>query len=356
MSLKKKRKTKKNKNIKYSTLKKILLATTICLSVLFIFVGYKLFCSPILNGGKSEIIFVYPNTTKSDLSKEMHCKYKINNPFLFDFCLKYFIETNIIPTGRYKLEENASLFNFLRIIRSKMQYPVKITINNIRTKDQLLSLLSDKLMLSKDDFNKILSNEKYCEAIGSDTINIIGTILPDTYEFYWDITPGKLMDSFKKQYDKFWNNQRLDKAKVLGLSPKEITIIASIVEQESNKKAEYGKIGRLYINRYNINMPLQADPTVKFALNDFSIKRITKEHLSVKSPYNTYANKGLPPGPICIPNKQTIDAILNSDKHTFLYMCAKEDFSGYHNFATSYEEHLKNAKKYQQELDKRNIK
>lgn len=309
-----------------------------------------------MKNGKSEIIYVYPNTKKGDFPKQMKDKYDINNNLLFGICVKYFIKSDIIPTGRYKLEKDASLFDILRIIRSKMQYPVRLTINNIRTKEQLLDLLSKKLMMSKEDFNKILSNEKYCEAVGTDTTNVVGMIFPDTYEFYWDISPGKLMDAFKKQYDNFWNQHRLDKAKELGLSPKELTIIASIVEQESNKKDEFGKIGRLYINRYKINMPLQADPTIKFAIGDFSIKRISKQHLTVDSKYNTYKYAGLPPGPISLPKKETIDIILESEENPYLYMCAKEDFSGYHNFAVSYNEHLKNAKLYQKELDKRNIK
>lgn len=309
-----------------------------------------------MKNGKSEIIYVYPNTKKGDFPKQMKDKYDINNNLLFGICVEYFIKSDIIPTGRYKLEKDASLFDILRIIRSKMQYPVRLTINNIRTKEQLLDLLSKKLMMSKEDFNKILSNEKYCEAVGTDTTNVVGMIFPDTYEFYWDISPGKLMDAFKKQYDNFWNQYRLDKAKELGLSPKELTIIASIVEQESNKKDEFGKIGRLYINRYKINMPLQADPTIKFAIGDFSIKRISKQHLTVDSKYNTYKYAGLPPGPISLPKKETIDIILESEENPYLYMCAKEDFSGYHNFAVSYNEHLKNAKLYQKELDKRNIK
>lgn len=309
-----------------------------------------------MKNGKSEIIYVYPNTKKGDFSKQMKDKYDINNNLLFGICVKYFIKSDIIPTGRYKLEKDASLFDILRIIRSKMQYPVRLTINNIRTKEQLLDLLSKKLMMSKEDFNKILSNEKYCEAVGTDTTNVVGMIFPDTYEFYWDISPGKLMDAFKKQYDNFWNQHRLYRAKELGLSPQELTIIASIVEQESNKKDEFGKIGRLYINRYKINMPLQADPTIKFAIGDFSIKRISKQHLTVDSKYNTYKYAGLPPGPISLPKKETIDIILESEENPYLYMCAKEDFSGYHNFAVSYNEHLKNAKLYQKELDKRNIK
>lgn len=350
---KKKNRKLGHKSLIYAKWWLLLLVITVTMSSVVV---YGIFKSPIIKDGKSEIIYVYPNTKKEDFVKDMESKYVINNVFLFDICLKWFIKPEIVPIGRYKLEEGASIFNLLRIIRSRMQYPVKLTINNIRTKDQLLDLLSEKLMMTKADFNKILSNEKYCESVGTDTVNIIGMIMPDTYEFYWDISPGKLMDSFKRQYDIFWNTKRLSKAKELGLSPKELTIIASIVEQESNKKDEYGNIGRLYINRYRINMPLQADPTVKFAIGDFSIRRITKKHLMVDSKYNTYKYTGLPPGPISLPQKETIDFILESEDVPYLYMCAKEDFSGYHNFAVSYSGHLNNARLYQRELDKRNIK
>ena len=179
--------------------------------------------------------------------------------------------------------------------------------------------------------------------------------LPDTYQFYWTTSVDDFLTRMKREYDKFWTEDRIKKAEKMGLTPNEVSIIASIAEEETNNVKERGVVGRLYINRVQKNMPLQADPTVKFALQDFSLRRIKSEHLKVNSPYNTYKNTGLPPGPIRIPNKTTIDSILDSEPHDFIYMCAKEDFSGLHNFATNYKEHQQNATKYRNALNRRKI-
>lgn len=180
--------------------------------------------------------------------------------------------------------------------------------------------------------------------------------MPDTYEFYWNATPNKIIKRLVEYREKFWTDKRKAQAASLGLSPIEATILASIVEEETNKADEKPIVARLYMNRLKKGMLLQADPTVKYAVGNFGLKRILQQHLNIESPYNTYKHPGLPPGPIRIPSGNTIDAVLNAPSNDYIYMCAKEDFSGYHNFTSSYSEHLNNARRYQAVLNKRNIK
>ena len=177
-------------------------------------------------------------------------------------------------------------------------------------------------------------------------------VIPNTYSFYWTATVTKIFDKLKAEQENFWDkNNRLQKAETLGFTPTQVYTIASIVEEETNKQDEKGNIASVYINRYHKGMPLGADPTVKFALKDFSLKRIYNKHLQVVSPFNTYRNRGLPPGPICTPSAKTIDAVLDAPKTDYIFFVAKSDFSGYHTFTTNYTDHLRVAKEYQLALD-----
>lgn len=185
--------------------------------------------------------------------------------------------------------------------------------------------------------------------------NLFSVIIPDTYEFYWNITPDEWLNKMHSESQRFWNDERKNRAVSLGLTIPEVVTIASIVEKETNKDEEKDIIAGIYLNRLKIRMPLQADPTVLFALQDFSLRRITGIHTSVDSPYNTYKNSGLPPGPICLPSVASIKAVLHAKAHKYLYFCAKEDFSGLHNFAETLDQHQKNARKYQAALNRRNI-
>lgn len=258
--------------------------------------------------------------------------------------------------GAFKINEGDSPFKVMRLLRSGAESTIRFTFNYIRTKEEFAERFSSKFMYEKDSVLAALNDPELCARYGRTPDNITGMLSPDTYEFYWDITPEKLLDRFNDFDKKFWNDERLAKAKALGLTPHELEVIASITEEETIKSDERGKVARLYINRVQQGMPLQADPTVKFALGDFSIKRLTIAMTQVESPYNTYRVQGLPPGPIRLPEKKTIDAALNSEKHDYVYMCAKEDFSGYHNFAVDYGTHMANARRYQAELNKRGIK
>lgn len=259
-------------------------------------------------------------------------------------------------TGLYTIRKDFSPIKAARILCRGAQTPVKLVFNGARTVDDLSSFFSSKLDIEKAEILSAFSNREFLDRYGLTPETAISIFLEDTFEFYWSADVADVFGKFAENYSDFWNQSRIEKSERLGLTPTEVTIVASITDEESNKSDEKDEIGRLYINRLNKGMKLQADPTVKYAVGDFTIRRITKNHLSVESPYNTYRVKGLPPGPIRTTRKQTIDAILNSEPSDYIFMCAKEDFSGYHNFASTYEEHLKNAKKYQEELNRRGIK
>ena len=203
---------------------------------------------------------------------------------------------------------------------------------------------------------QLLGDEQFCAKYGQTPATMPAILFPDSYEYYWNVKAERLIDDLASYSKRFWNDDRRRKAESLGLTPEEVVTVASIAEEESAKRDERGKIGRLYINRLQSGMPLQADPTVKFAIGDFGIRRITVEMTKYDSPYNTYRYAGLPPGPIRFVEKATIDNILNSEPTNYIYMCAKEDFSGYHNFAATYAEHCANARRYHIELNKRGIK
>lgn len=261
--------------------------------------------------------------------------------------------------GAYMVEEGETPIGVARKIRNRQQISILFTFNNIRTKDEFIESACRKFMFGvngKEQLKHDLSDSTFCAAYGKTPETIISIFLPDSYQFYYTVDEEDFIKRLAGYYEKFWNDERKSKAAALGLTPDQVSIIASIVEEETAKKNERGKVARLYMNRFKKGMKLQADPTVKFAIGDFSIRRITNKMLRTESPYNTYLNEGLPPGPIRIPEKSTIDAVLDAPQHNYLYMCAKEDFSGYHNFTSSYAEHMANAAKYQAELNKRNIK
>lgn len=258
--------------------------------------------------------------------------------------------------GAFKIGKGDSPFATLRLLRSGAESGVRFTFNNVRTREEFARQWGRRFMMGPDSMLQVLNSFAACAAVGRTPDNVSAMLLPDSYEFYWDITPQDFLVRMKGFYDKFWNEERVGKARALGLTPDQVTIVASIVEEETAKSDERGKVARLYMNRIALGMPLQADPTVKYAIGDFGIKRITVAMTRTPSPYNTYVNPGLPPGPIRFVEKATIDAVLNAPRHDYLYMCAAEDFSGYHNFAVDYGTHMANARRYQSALNARGIK
>ncbi len=257
--------------------------------------------------------------------------------------------------GAYRLSPGQSAFSAARLLGRGQQYIVNISLNNIRTREELAGKVSRHLRFSQRELLDALADPKTTEPYGLTPENAMALFIADNYEVYWNTSARDFIKKIGKRYSSFWNEKRRVQARDLGLSPVQAAVIASIADEETNKKDEKGRICRLYLNRYKKGMRLQADPTVKFAIGDFSIKRVNKTHLSFDSPYNTYRSSGLPPGPIRISNPATIDALLNSSPTSDIYMCARSDFSGYHDFTSSYSEHQANARRYQEKLNQMGI-
>jgi len=258
--------------------------------------------------------------------------------------------------GAFHITPGTTPFNAARRIKNGVQDGIRFTFNNVRTLDEWTDRWGETFMEGPDGMRKALKDSAVCAKYGKTPQTIACLLMPDTYEFYWTISPEKMLDRMFDYYNDFWTSERKAKAQKLGLTPDQVATIASIVEEETSKADERGKVARLYLNRYQQGMKLQADPTVKFAIGDFSIKRITVPMTLINSPYNTYHVMGLPPGPIRLPEKSTIDAVLDAPQHDYLYMCARADFSGYHDFTRDYASHLDNAHRYQAALNARGIK
>jgi len=260
-----------------------------------------------------------------------------------------------IKSGKYLLKKGMNNRQLINMLILGNQTPVNLTFNNVRTNEQLAGKLSKQIELDSITLINYLKDESFLIKYGAKSIDIKLIFIPNTYQIWWNISIEGLFDRMFQEYRKFWNNNRVSKAQNLGLNFKEIGILASIVEEETNKIDEKSTVASVYLNRLRKNMLLQADPTVKYANGDFTLKRILNKHLKYDSPYNTYIYKGLPPGPICIPSISSIDAVLENKNTKYLYFCAKDDFSGYHNFAENMQEHIINAKKYQRSLNRLKI-
>ncbi len=259
-------------------------------------------------------------------------------------------------TGHYTILPGEHMLDVYRKLRNGLQTPINVTIPQVRTLEQLAAHLCQRLMLDSASLASAFRDSALCASMGYTTQTMPALFIPNTYQMWWNISLDKFLERMQRENVKFWNAERTAKATEIGLSPTEIVTLASIVAEETAYVPEMPKVAGMYIRRLQIGMPLQADPTVKFALGDFSLRRILYAHLEVESPYNTYKNVGLPPGPIRIPSIKAIDAVLNQEQHGYLYMCAKEDFSGSHNFARTYSEHLANARRYARALNARGIR
>ncbi|MBD5337839.1 MAG: endolytic transglycosylase MltG [Bacteroides sp.] len=258
--------------------------------------------------------------------------------------------------GAYDIPEGSSPATAAKTLARGAQQQVTLTINGVREFLPFADRIARKFDFSGDDLRHAISDSVIMAAYGLTPEQAPSLFFNDTYYLYWTDSPEDLIHKIGENYNRVWNAERRRKADALGLTPAQIMTVASIVDEETNQISEKGRVGRLYINRLKKGMRLQADPTVRFALKDFSIRRVTGQHLQAPGPYNTYRVSGLPPGPIRTTSVATVDAILESEPSEDLYMCAREDFSGFHNFASTYDEHLENARRYQKALDERGIK
>jgi UPF0755 protein len=332
----------------------VLVFVSLCISFTYF---YSRIFSPnlIIEGKSSEYIYIKSSDSFEDVLNQLSNRGMLKNRESFIWLSSFMDYQKKVKPGRYKVKDGMTNRELVSLLRSGKQEPIRITFQNIRTKQAFAGKVGRNLEADSTSMIEILNNPKIMKAYGLDTAKALSLFLPDTYEFYWNTTAPEFVEKLGKTYQEFWNDNRLKQAEKIGLSPGEISIIASIVVQESNMQDEWPVIAGVYLNRLRIGMKLQADPTVKFALNDFDLRRIRSNHLQVESPYNTYKYEGLPPGPIYMAGRKSIDAVLNYQSHSYLYFCARPDRSGYHDFAVTFEQHKQNARRYQSSLNARGI-
>lgn len=332
--------------------KKSPLVTIIFLLIFFaaIFIGWQLF-GPTINAPDGNFFYIKTGTTYQNVKDDLTKKHIVYHIGIFDRVARYLNYTTSVKPGKYKITRGMSLVSLVRMLRSGNQSAVNLIITKLRTKEDFAKKISTNFEPDSATVSLFINNPDSISKFNLDTNTVLTAIIPDTYTFTWNTSISKIFTRLYLAQQKFWNTQREVQAEALGLNKREVYILASIVEEETNKQQDKGNIASVYLNRMRNGMRLAADPTVKFALKDFSLKRIYFKHLSVASPYNTYLVSGLPPGPICTPSIKTIDAVLTQPATNYLYFVAKPDFSQYSNFATSYEEHKRNAKAYQHALD-----
>lgn len=300
-------------------------------------------------------LFVSSGSTYEELIQILLDKHLIKQATIFLALAEKMNLPNHVHSGRYIIEQGTSFYGLIVQLRGGMQTPVKLVVNNVNFKKDLAAKIASHLELDSTAVMSVLENTGNLEHLGFTEDEFLCLFIPNTYEMYWNISLDALLEKFVGFYEEFWSASRKEQAKELGLTPNEVFILASIVEKEYKYADERSRIAGVYLNRLEKGMKLQADPTVKFALGDLSIKRVLTIHTEYDHPYNTYYYAELPPGPICLPETSTIDAVLHAEKHNYLYFCAKEDLSGYHTFSTNYNDHLKAARLYQAALNKLHI-
>jgi UPF0755 protein len=334
-------------------MKKILLLIFAIVIIIIIIAAWLLLGDATAFKENKKYLFVY--TGKTDRNSVMNFIEKndlLKNPRIFEALANRMDVWKRLRPGRFEIKKGESLLNITRMLRNNRQSPVNLVINKLRTNEDIAGAIAKNFEADSSDVISFINNDDSLAKLEVNRYNVMTLIIPNTYTLYWNTSPGRIFKRLKSEKEDFWaKKDRISKAKSLGFSPSEVYTIASIVEEETNKDDEKGNVASVYINRYRAGVPLGADPTIKFALNDFTLKRIYRKYLDVVSPYNTYRNAGLPPGPICSPSAKTIDAVLSSPKTNYMYFVAKSDFSGYHTFSSTYTEHLRHAKEYQQALD-----
>ena len=301
-------------------------------------------------------LYIPTNATYQQVLDSINAKkLLINKVSFFSLADDRGLKTRFKP-GKYPIEKGMNNRQILNMLVAGNQEAVDLSFRNIRLKENFAAIASKKLEFDSTALIQLIDSIQFIKSYGFNQDNIYTMFIPNSYQMYWNISAKDFFIRMNKEYLKFWNEERLAKAKKLKLSPQAVTTLASIVDSEALMDKEMPTIAGLYLNRLNKGIKLEADPTVIFANNDFTIRRVLNRHLKKESPYNTYKNYGLPPGPITMPSINAIDAVLNHESHNYIYMCAKDDFSGYHNFATNLTDHLVNARKFQAALNARNIK
>lgn len=321
------------------------------LLISFAFYAFQICYSPnILVGKEDRLLLVEENATFKTIQQKLHEGDYVQDLISFSFLARLSGYDEAIKPGRFVLRANMTNLQALSLLRSGKQEPVRITFNNVRVLSDLSEKITRNLGMTPEEFEAAVVKFAMNNEHGFNKDNVMSMFIPNTYEVYYNISPDALMRRMHQEYQNFWTDERKEKAKKVGLTPIEVSTLASIVQAETIKEAEAPIIAGLYLNRLRKGIALQADPTLVFAVGDFSLKRVLNEHKQIDSPYNTYKYPGLPPGPINMPTIVSLDAVLNYTESDYYYMCAKEDFSGNHNFTNDYQEHMRNAARYQRAL------
>lgn len=352
---------KKRKPSSAGAWKKTLIALVVVLALSFAaaaaFFYQKAFRTNTLSEALIDDPFVYIRNADNfeDVIAQLRSRQLLRDVESFRWLAEFLEYDKQVRPGRYRLNKGMSNKDLILLLRSGKQEPLRITYKSIRTLEEFCGKTGALLEADSASLMEAFTDVAFVDKYGLNRRNALSLIMPDTYEFYWNTTASSFVEKMGKYYLEFWNEERTALAATLGLTRAEVAVLSSIVQQESSKPDEWPVIAGVYLNRYRKGMKLQADPTVVFANNDFSIRRVRSKHLSVDSPYNTYKYAGFPPGPIYLPTKACMDAVLRADSHSYFYFCARPDGSGYHDFAKSFEEHLRNARNYQKRLNERGI-
>ncbi|MDR0793057.1 MAG: endolytic transglycosylase MltG [Chitinophagaceae bacterium] len=336
--------------------KKIVLVIVIAILAVIGVCSWLLFSSATVFSVKSKYLYVRnTSTAKEEILKQIDANRIIGKSrvALFRIVANTMDVWKNVQEGRFEIKKGQTVLDIVKMLRSNKQSPVTFTISHLRTAEDLGKILGKYFITDSAHTMIFLNNNDSLKPFNADTSTLLTLIIPGNYSIKWNTNVSGILQQFQDTTKAFWNKERLNKADSLKLTPAQVYILASIVEEETNKASDKGKIASVYKNRLDSGMALDADPTVKFALRNFELKRISFEQLKTQSPYNTYTNKGLPPGPICTPSTASIDSTLNMPKTNYLFFTAKPDFSGYSNFAATYEEHLQNAKAWREALDER---
>ena len=333
-------------------LKKLALGLLALIILAAIFIGWRFFTSNTAFPEKSKFLYIHTGHANwPEVLKTIEDSNLVKNPGSFNFLANRMGLPEAVKAGRYEITKGMSLADIVRLLRNGHQSPVKLIITKLRTKEDLAALIGRKMECDSASVIRFMNHPDSVKQYGVDTSTFMTLVYPNTYIYFWNSSPSQVFEKLAAEYKKTWTPERVEQARLHGLTPATAYILASIVEEETNAKGEKGIMASVYLNRVNKQMPLQADPTIKFAMRNFALKRIYLKYLAVESPYNTYRNKGLPPGPICTPSLQTLDAVLQSPQTNYLYFVAKSDFSGRHVFSETYEEHLKHRKEFQEAQD-----
>jgi len=305
--------------------------------------------------GENVSLYIATGSDFKAVQDSLHSVCYIIRPGFFEILAKRLDYVYHVKPGHYILKDGMSNYQLISMLRSGSQTPVKVIFNNIRTVEQLAGKISSQIEADSISILNEIRNDSNLKAEGFNEFNYASLFIPNTYEFYWNTDAKGFLKRMKREYESFWNKSRLQKAEYQNLTPLQVSVLASIVDKETTKVSEMRTIAGVYMNRLKKRIPLQADPTLIFALGDFEIRRVLDVHKGIESPYNTYKYMGLPPGPICIPSIAAIDAVLNAEEHKYFYFCAKDDLSGSHVFARDLYEHNVNAEKYRRALNRQRI-